>query len=346
MHTQQIPRVARGRHRKRRMSTAADRLLGGLALGAVGLMSGVVVAWSVEPVDDPAPLAAPPTTTVAPPPTTPPPASTPVSAPTSAPPPTSEVRAERKTPKKAPERPVEARTTPVPTPTTGKELPAPTEAPRGSKWGSPDAGDEFDYTGRPDPKLWTVYDGKGHAGNGRRTPDAVSVADGILTIRGDENGNTGGISARFGRAKYGRWEVRVRSRAVGDGKHTYHPVLIVWPDSNQRVRDGEYDFLENSAPGEKCAEAFMHFPGETPKKQEHFEHCGVDLASWNVVGFEWTPDGLSGFINGKRWFHTNTADIAEMPSGHLTIQLDGFNGSSGYQPAELQVDYVRYWKFQ
>src|SRR5690606_20791766 len=161
-------------------------------------------------------------------------------------------------PKKAPERPVEARTTPVPTPTTGEELPAPTEAPRGSKWCSPDAGDAIDNTGRAELQLWTGYDGKGGEVHGCCTLDAERDADGILTIRGDESGNTGGSSARFGRAKYGRWEVRVRSRAVGDGKHTYHPVLIVWPDSNQRVRDGEYDFLENSAPGEKCAEAFMH----------------------------------------------------------------------------------------
>jgi len=345
-----IPRVPRGRHRKKSKSPiTADRLLGALALGAVSLAAGVVVSWAVTPeeADHTTPYV-PPTTTLAAPTTTPsaPPSTT--LAP--APPPTSEARVERKPrkePKKAPEKPAEPRKTPPPVKSTGKGVPPPQEPSQGvSGWGKPDGGDEFNYTGKPDPKLWSVYNGKGHAGNGRRTPDAITVSDGVLTIRGDENGNTGGMAAKFDRDQYGRWEARVRSRAVGSGKHTYHPVLIVWPDSGKRVQDGEYDFMENGAPGEKCIEAFMHFPGETPKKQEHFEQCGHNLAEWNVIGFEWTPDGLSGYINGKRWFHTNTADIAEMPSGHMTIQLDGFHGSSGYQPAELQVDYVRYWKFK
>ena len=44
-----------------------------------------------------------------------------------------------------------------------------------------DVVDEFTDGLGPD---WNVYDGPGHAGNGRRDPGAVSVDDGVLTITG------------------------------------------------------------------------------------------------------------------------------------------------------------------
>ncbi|HEX7824943.1 MAG TPA: glycoside hydrolase, partial [Mycobacterium sp.] len=56
-------------------------------------------------------------------------------------------------------------------------------------WGPPNRKDDFN-----DPFLtgWHVYDGPGHAGNGRRTPHAISAADGVLTITGDGGGRSGG----------------------------------------------------------------------------------------------------------------------------------------------------------
>src|SRR6185312_6168840 len=57
-------------------------------------------------------------------------------------------------------------------------------------WGTPSRVDEFDGTALGD--AWGVYNGPGHGGNGRRTPKAVSVRDGILTITGDSRGNTAG----------------------------------------------------------------------------------------------------------------------------------------------------------
>ncbi|HMA47505.1 MAG TPA: penicillin-binding transpeptidase domain-containing protein, partial [Frankiaceae bacterium] len=73
-------------------------------------------------------------------------------------------------------------------------------------WGNAAGVEDFD-----DGSLsnWSVYDGPGHAGNGRRSPAAMSVSGGILTITGDANGITGGMAWRLGCAKYGRWEARV-----------------------------------------------------------------------------------------------------------------------------------------
>ncbi|MDQ1050832.1 hypothetical protein [Streptomyces sp. V4I2] len=56
--------------------------------------------------------------------------------------------------------------------------------------------------------------------------------------------------------------------------------------------------LENGAPGEPCAEAFLHYPHPegVPVQQECARQCGVDLSQWHDVAVEWTSDHVRGFI--------------------------------------------------
>ena len=82
-------------------------------------------------------------------------------------------------------------------------------------WGPVVAGDEFNYAGPPDPAKWKVYAGPGHAGKGIRSPDALAVGGGVLTVSGDAAGTTGGMSARFAQQRYGRWEARMRNWTAG-----------------------------------------------------------------------------------------------------------------------------------
>lgn len=214
-------------------------------------------------------------------------------------------------------------------------------------WGKPlPASDEFGYTGAPDPRRWSVY-GKGgrdncwpgHAGNGRRCASANKVADGYLRQTGLSNGDTAGIASRFGQ-KYGRWEVRARMAAAGGGGRAYHPVLITWPDSDKWPQGAEYDFLENNI-GDRCAEAFLHYPNHQPRRQEHAEKCGVDLTRWHNYGFEWTTKGLVGYLDGAEWFRFGRDGIQNAPGPmHLTVQLDNFHGR-GMQKAYFDVDWAR-----
>lgn len=237
-------------------------------------------------------------------------------------------------------------TTPVPPPPPPGAL---TAAQR-LGWGTSALADEFNYTGAPNSSIWSTPAtwssngcGPGHAGNGRRCASASTVDGSKLVMTGSPNGDTGWMKLKKD-VKYGRYEARVRSYNVGTSGNEYHPLLLVWPTSEKRVQDGEYDFMENGAPGEQCIEAFMHYPGETPKKQDHFEDCNVPggLDEWHYVAFEWAPTGLTGYIDGRQWFHTNNADVAAMPSGHLNIQLDNFYGA-GMRQARLEVDWVRYY---
>ncbi len=221
-------------------------------------------------------------------------------------------------------------------------------------WGTPLArySDEFTYTGRPDPAKWSDADEcwrNPHASGGQRCASATTVDGQKLVMTGAGNGTTGWLQNDW-KTKYGRWEARVRSRntASSNGR-TYHPLLIVWPDGDKWPEEGEYDFLENSAPGAACAVAFLHYPvtsGGTQQERAEERQCGAPLSEWHNVAFEWTPEHVRGFIDGVEWFRysgkaTSTRRAMQtMWSGHLTIQLDNFDGTN-MTPAVYETDWVR-----
>ena len=218
-------------------------------------------------------------------------------------------------------------------------------------WGTPHPmSDEFNYNGAPDPAKWKLPGDNwaGHQGNGRRRPER-QVCDGSkLIMTGLANGDTGWMQHRMDR-EYGRFEIRLRSFNNGSSNgNLYHPVILIWPQSNSRRADGEYDFCENGRPGDTKAQAFMHFPGDGDQ-QRHFEIQGaVDHTKFNNWGFEWTPTHLAGFLNGEQWFITSGGanssrrNIQAMGPGHLCIQLDNFNGTN-QTPASLEVEWVRFY---
>ncbi|MEU6700343.1 family 16 glycosylhydrolase [Pseudonocardia sp. NPDC046786] len=219
-------------------------------------------------------------------------------------------------------------------------------------WGTPlPASDEFDYVGPPDPERWH-HAGEcwpGHDGNGGRCASRSTVDGEKLVQTGLANGDSAWIASRFNQ-QYGRWEARVRSEENGPNNgRQYHPLLIIWPESNRWPQDGEYDFLENMAPGEDCVEAFIHYPHAPGPVQQEFvreQDCGEPLTEWHNIGFEWTPDHVKGFIDGEEWFSFSGGargsrdSIQDMPSGHLTIQLDNFFGGN-MQPATYEIEWVR-----
>ncbi|WP_250034101.1 glycoside hydrolase family 16 protein [Paractinoplanes maris] len=221
-------------------------------------------------------------------------------------------------------------------------------------WGTPLAqySDEFAYTGRPDPAKWSDADEcwrNPHASGGQRCASATTVDGGKLVMTGAANGTTGWLQNDW-KTKYGRWEARVRSRNTGGSNgRTYHPLLIVWPDGDKWPEEGEYDFLENSAPGAACAVAFLHYPvtrGDTQQERAEERNCGAPLSEWHNVAFEWTADHVRGFLDGTEWFRysggasSSRKVMQAMASGHLTIQLDNFDGTN-MTPAAYEADWVR-----
>lgn len=238
---------------------------------------------------------------------------------------------------------------------------APQTAAERHEWGDPipEASDEFEYGSEADPAVpdedkWELAGGgvgecmPGHDDNGLRCEENSRVVGGMLRQTGEANGDTGWVASKFGQ-QYGRWEARVRSEPTSDDNgRQYHPLLILWPDSNEWPEDGEYDYLENMAPGEECAEAYIHYPHDpdVPVQQEFAQQCGVDLTQWHAFAVEWTPDHVKGFIDGEEWFSFSDGEndirdcIQCAPSMHQTIQLDNFFGDD-LQTAIYEVDWVR-----
>lgn len=225
------------------------------------------------------------------------------------------------------------------TPTKTRSAGADTSAATLLGWGEPTRVDEFDG---PRPAGWSLYKGEGHNGNGRRTPDAIHVDNGILTITGDAKGNTGGLALSPGQ-KYGRWEGRVRMPAADP---TYHALLLLWPDAENWPEGGEIDFLEATDPDRQSVNSFVHY-GEDNKQIQN--EVKVDGTQWHNWAVEWTPDHVIGYLDGHEWYRID--DKNALPPGpmHLCIQLDWFpedGNRNNVKPSEMQVDWVKEYAYK
>ena len=196
-------------------------------------------------------------------------------------------------------------------------------------WGPPNRESQFDGSS-PDAS-WSLYDGPGHAGNGRRTPDAVSIADGILTITGTADGDAEGMAWNPGQ-KYGRWELCARSPRTEAA--SMHSLALLWPDDESNSPD-EVDFMEIGDPTRQKVDTFLHYQGGAQDQGE----VEIDATQWHAFAVEWTPHGITNYVDGRPWWHTS--DTTHLPRGsmHMTIQLDYFGGPAA--EAEEHVDWAR-----
>jgi beta-glucanase (GH16 family) len=222
----------------------------------------------------------------------------------------------------------QAATTPPP-PTDDETTAAATH-----NWGNVVAGDEFDYAGPADPAKWSVYDSPGHDGQGLRRPSQVTVDGNRLVINGTADGTTGGMSATFANQKYGRWETRM---ALPSGDNEYHGVAILWPDSGNWPCDGEIDYAENR--GDRSVMRFFHH--YNCENQQTSASKAVDATAFHNYAVDWSPAGITGYIDGVQWFQDD--DPAHQPPGsmHQTLQLDWFPDSTADGTGQMLVDWVR-----
>ncbi|MCW0214941.1 MAG: glycoside hydrolase family 16 protein [Pseudonocardia sp.] len=183
---------------------------------------------------------------------------------------------------------------------------------------------------------WGPYDGAGHGGNGRRTPDAISVENGSLVIRGDSNGNTGGMAWDTGQ-RYGKWEMRAKFPA---GDKQYHPVLILWPTDMSWPEGGEVDFAETDSAADDVS-FFLHY---SSSNQQKYAKTPLDITQWHNYAVEWTPDAVRGYIDGKQVFESTDGETLPPGKMHPTIQLDYFPDGGSPKPTEMLVDWMRIYK--
>jgi licheninase len=206
-------------------------------------------------------------------------------------------------------------------------------------WGSVVAGDEFNYTGRPDRANWKLYDGPGHSGKGIRSPKAWLVGSGVVTVSGDAEGTTGGMSAKFAQQQYGRWEARMKTNARDT---QYHPVVMLWPNNNESPTCAEIDYAEGTADTTKI-KFNLHHACHGPHFQTRAS-LRLDTTQWHNYALEWTAAGIKGYLDGALWF--TDMDPAHQPTVrmHQTLQLDWFPNGAPPKPSQMQVDWIRVYK--
>lgn len=198
-------------------------------------------------------------------------------------------------------------------------------------WGIPNRTDDFTGPGVSD--AWYVYDGSGHANNGRRTPAAISVGESVLTITGDAAGNSAGMAWKQGQM-YGRWEVCARSP---QGSANYHPVLLLWPDAEDWPIGGEIDFMEIWDASRQKVDIALHYDVDDKRDIGVID---IDATQWHSWAIEWTPERITAYVDGREWWHsTDTAKFPPRPM-HLCIQLDNFGGDVS-QGGQMQVDWAQ-----
>ena len=194
-------------------------------------------------------------------------------------------------------------------------------------------GDEFNGSKSSE---WSEYDGEGHAGNGRRTPDAISVENGSLVIRGDSEGNTGGMA--YGQSqRFGKWEMRAK---FPKGDSQYHPVLILWPSDHDWPEGGEIDFAETDSASDGLS-FFLHYGSSNSQKSAKKT---LDITQWHNYAVEWVDGRITGYIDGQKWFESTSDETMPPGTMHPTIQLDYFPDGGSPKPTEMQVDYMRIYK--
>jgi beta-glucanase (GH16 family) len=224
--------------------------------------------------------------------------------------------------------------TPPRAPSAGSE----TSAGKMLGWGDPAVDEEFEGPLGPQ---WRPYDGPGHVGNGRRSPEAITVDDGVLTIAGDAEGTTGGMLLDQGQM-YGRWEGRVRAPKSDE---TYNALLLLWPDAEDWPEGGEVDFMEMLDADRQRTKIFVHYGEDNDQVQGEVE---VDATQWHNWAVEWSPDHIAAYLDGREWYRTTDKDVLPPRPMHLAIQLDWFpeqGDEDDVEPSRMEVDWIKQYPY-
>jgi len=198
-------------------------------------------------------------------------------------------------------------------------------------WGTPNRADDFSDSSSL--AGWRLYDGPGHNGNGRRTPRAISAADGVLTVTGDAQGNSGGMAWNPGQF-HGRWEVCAKSSSAAEA---YHALLLLWPDDDDWPAGGEIDFMEVVDPARQGSEFWLHFGPDDTRENGYLP---IDTTQWHSWAVEWTPNRIAAYVDGTMWWESTNVEHFPPRRMHLCVQLDNTGGDVG-AGAQMSVDWAR-----
>jgi hypothetical protein len=134
----------------------------------------------------------------------------------------------------------------------------------------------------------------------------------------------------------------MRAYSTGSSGSSPHPVLILWPHNEDY--NAELDYFETDLG--QPAQGYLHCIGESNVFNNcfHIPNNPVDYSKWHVYSFLWTNSGMTGYIDGKKWWSDNNSNVVPPESVEQTIQLDNLTGSLPVKSGEMDVDWAHMYK--
>ena len=205
-------------------------------------------------------------------------------------------------------------------------------------WGTPTR--QADFQGTALPPDWHPYGPEpGHDEKGTRTPAAITVANGQVTVSGDEQGNTGAMSWHPGQ-RYGRWEACVR---MDPGPDALHGVVILWPVAEDFPAGGEIDWVEVFHGDRQEVTVNIH---HGPPDRSFGGEVERDATQWTAWAVEWTPEHITTYADGEEWYSTDRSELFPPRPMNMTMQLDWFppeGGGPASGGSAMHMDWSHQW---
>ena len=230
--------------------------------------------------------------------------------------------------------------------------------------------DEFNYTGKPDPKRWG-YDLGDHGWGNHELENYTNelknarVENGnlIIEVVKEKSGKVDYSSARVvskgkGDFLYGKFEIRAK---LPKGRGTWPAIWMLasentygnkgWPDNGEIDIMEHVGFDQNRIHGNIHTKAFNH--SIKTNKGNNIVIPGAS-SEFHVYGCEWMPDYIAILVDGKEYFRFKKEagwKWQEWPFDKpqhflLNIAVGGdWGGQKGVDdsifPQKMEVDYIR-----
>ena len=213
--------------------------------------------------------------------------------------------------------------------------------------------DEFDGTSL-DKSKWSNGFGWGqdtHSNYGWCDPGANVVSGGVLVQRidrrrrGGEPFSVGCINSKHRFAqRYGYWEARIRTARCGGSRSAF------WGKPDDESWPPEIDVVEVNGDSSHTAKFTVHWDDGDGHRESQGAFTGPDFSDgFHTFGAEWSPDGVTWFVDGAERRHT-AAGAGHLSDGGpfytiLNSQVIDPDSTCGDVPSESAeyVDYVRVW---
>lgn len=118
---------------------------------------------------------------------------------------------------------------------------------------------------------------------------------------------------------------------------SYNALMLLWPDAEDFPVGGEIDFVEMMDPTRQRTNVFVHYGA---RNQQVSGAVRIDATQWHTWAVEWSPAGITTFVDGVAWWSTTNRGVLPPRSMHLCLQLDWFPRGTTATPSVMFVDWV------